>query len=326
MAANTQKLKLLYIMKMLSERTDGEHGLTMADILQGLSEYGIAAERKSVYRDIEALREFGFGIAAFRRSPVEYALVDRGVDLDDLRLVINAVQSCPQLTQRKADMLMRGLVGLASAFDREQIAKRLTVEERVKTQSDSLFAKIDRIQDAISAQRKVSFRAFSFSEAKEKVLREGCERYVETPVDVVSSNGRYYLVALGDTAEKPHAFRIDRMDYVEVMPDEAARVPSNVHFSVERFEDELLGAPEACTVNAELAVSGSAMGAVIDRFDADVETSVQEDGTALVKVQVVAGPIFYGWLATHGGAVRIAAPDSLAAGYREHLQKALAAC
>ena len=55
MAANLQKLKLLYIAKMLVEETDAVAGLTMAQILERLEAHGITAERKSVYRDIESL-------------------------------------------------------------------------------------------------------------------------------------------------------------------------------------------------------------------------------------------------------------------------------
>mgnify|MGYP000866382955 CR=1 FL=1 len=57
MAVNRQKLKLLYLMRMLEEETDAEQGLTMAQILERLEAQGITAERKGIYRDIEALRD-----------------------------------------------------------------------------------------------------------------------------------------------------------------------------------------------------------------------------------------------------------------------------
>lgn len=93
MAANLQKLKLLYIAKMLVEETDAVAGLTMAQILERLEAHGITAERKSVYRDIESLREFGLDIQTFQRAPLEYALVTRSIELDDLMLIVDAVQS-----------------------------------------------------------------------------------------------------------------------------------------------------------------------------------------------------------------------------------------
>ena len=70
MNTGRQKLKLLYLMRMLVDETDADQGLTMQQILEKLAEQGISAERKSIYRDIEALREFGLnrenrGVSAF---------------------------------------------------------------------------------------------------------------------------------------------------------------------------------------------------------------------------------------------------------------------
>ena len=93
MAVNRQKLKLLYLMRMLQEETDSEQGLTMTQILERLEEEGVTAERKSVYRDIEALREFGLDIRTYQRSPVEYALENRDFALPELLLLVDAVQA-----------------------------------------------------------------------------------------------------------------------------------------------------------------------------------------------------------------------------------------
>ena len=54
-----QKLKILYLMKILLEETDEEHALTMEDLLARLERAGIHAERKSIYDDFEALRIYG---------------------------------------------------------------------------------------------------------------------------------------------------------------------------------------------------------------------------------------------------------------------------
>ena len=41
-----QKLKLLYLSKILQERTDGNHSMTMPEIIAALAEYDVCAERK----------------------------------------------------------------------------------------------------------------------------------------------------------------------------------------------------------------------------------------------------------------------------------------
>ena len=56
---NKAKLKTLYVKQILEEETDAEHGLSMRQIIERLEQFGIKAERKSVYRDIEVLLEFG---------------------------------------------------------------------------------------------------------------------------------------------------------------------------------------------------------------------------------------------------------------------------
>ena len=57
-----QKLKLLYIADFLTEKTDEDHCVTTAEIIDMLSKAGIEAERKSIYSDIEALKLYGMDI------------------------------------------------------------------------------------------------------------------------------------------------------------------------------------------------------------------------------------------------------------------------
>ena len=60
--SSNQKLKLLYIMRFLLNKSDEEHPVSIADIIAELSRYGISAERKSLYDDIEALTVYGLDI------------------------------------------------------------------------------------------------------------------------------------------------------------------------------------------------------------------------------------------------------------------------
>ena len=45
--SSNQKLKLIYLMKILLERTDETHSITMSEIIDALAAYDISAERKS---------------------------------------------------------------------------------------------------------------------------------------------------------------------------------------------------------------------------------------------------------------------------------------
>ena len=156
-ANNKQKLKILYLYKMLREQTDSERGLTMAEILQNLENEGISAERKSIYRDIEVLREFGCNIETRQRGPVQYELVREGLGFDELMLLTDVVQGCKFITERMSNQLTRAIGGLASASERERLDKRVHVDGRIKSKNESVFFNLDRIHEAMKKKRKISF-------------------------------------------------------------------------------------------------------------------------------------------------------------------------
>ena len=75
MAKSTnQKAKILYLEKIL-QGTDETHPCTMQEILGRLQEYGISAERKSIYDDMEVLRSFGMDIKFKRGKSTGYYVI-----------------------------------------------------------------------------------------------------------------------------------------------------------------------------------------------------------------------------------------------------------
>ena len=61
-AGENQKLKMLYLVKILSEETDEAHGLSAQEIIARLADYGVNAERKTLYTDLEDLERYGLEI------------------------------------------------------------------------------------------------------------------------------------------------------------------------------------------------------------------------------------------------------------------------
>ena len=61
------RMRLLLVMQVLTEQTDEKHGLTMKEILEWITEKGIAGERKSVYEDIHALQDLDYRSCIARR-------------------------------------------------------------------------------------------------------------------------------------------------------------------------------------------------------------------------------------------------------------------
>lgn len=56
---SNQKFKPLYLLKILTGKTDTNHALTVPEMINELNKYNISAERKSIYDDIESLKTLG---------------------------------------------------------------------------------------------------------------------------------------------------------------------------------------------------------------------------------------------------------------------------
>ena len=82
-----QKLKLLYILKLLTENSDENHPVSTADIISYLESNGIHSERKSIYDDIEKLCDFGYDIIQVQsRLGGGYYMAGREFELAELKL------------------------------------------------------------------------------------------------------------------------------------------------------------------------------------------------------------------------------------------------
>ena len=217
MSANSnQKLKLLYVYKMLNEETDAEHGLSMTQILERLAQVGISAERKGIYRDIDVLRSFGFTITTIQHVPVEYTLEHKGMSTAELVLLADAVQSSVFVDEQTSNKLVESICNLAPVHEQEQLKKQVFVNKRIQSQSESVFYKVDAIQEAMRSGCKVAFTYFKYDNAMQRRFLNGGEPFVLTPVRVVLSDGCYYLVTWSDKHECFVRFRVDRMDAVSV--------------------------------------------------------------------------------------------------------------
>lgn len=320
MAINRQKLKLLYLMRMLEEETDAERGLTMAQIIGKLEALGISAERKSIYRDIEALREFGVDVRTYQRAPVEYAVEHRAFAFAELQLLVDAVQSSRFLTQRKSDALVEGVKQLASRRQRALLDKRVHVEGRIKMQNESVFHHVDTLHEAIRRHRQVAFRYVKHDVNKRPQPQGGGRIYCETPVCLIYSEGCYYLIAYNEKHDSFPSYRVDRMQGLRITDEAAVRNERIATFDAAAYTSRTFSMFGGETTPATLLVEESVMSAIIDRFGKDVESAPVDATHARVHVTVAASPVFFGWLAQFGTAVRLEAPSALSRQYADYLR------
>ena len=155
-----QKQKLLYLRKIMLEKTDENHGLTSSEILSELASYGIQAERKSLYDDLQVLEKFGMDICKTKSSTVKYYVGSRDFELPELKLLVDAIQSSKFITEKKSFSLIHKIEGLASVYEGKELQRQVVISNRVKTMNERIYYSVDKIQNAIALNRKISFKYY----------------------------------------------------------------------------------------------------------------------------------------------------------------------
>lgn len=142
---SNQKLKILYLMKIMEQNTDDKHGLTMGEIITALRGYGIDSERKSLYDDFDVLRTFGMDIQQRRGKEVRYHLASRDFELPELKLLVDSVQSSKFITHKKSRTLIRKIENLLSRYEAKELQRQVFVANRIKAMNESIYLSLIHI-------------------------------------------------------------------------------------------------------------------------------------------------------------------------------------
>lgn len=108
-------LRTLYVIRILLEYSDKNNFLLSSDIVRRIKEYGVNAERKSIYTDIAIQKQFGMGITT--EANVDYFVNHRTFELAELKLLVDAVQSSKFITEKSSRKLIKKLESLTSKLN-----------------------------------------------------------------------------------------------------------------------------------------------------------------------------------------------------------------
>ena len=241
-------------MRVFLERTDEEHPMSVKELIIYLNSLGISAERKTVYDDIETLRNFGMDILNRREQPAGFYLASRKFELPELKLLVDAVQSSRFITSGKSRQLIGKLESLASVHEARQLRRQVFVQNRVRTMNESVYYSIDEIQRALTEDQQISFQYCEWTVEKELRLKKNGERYRVSPWGLVWQNENYYLVACDEKCGRVKHYRVDKIMQIRLTPGESIYIQQYLYhdFEVEPGTgDVLLGEVSQCNDDAK---------------------------------------------------------------------------
>ena len=176
-----QKFKLYYLAKIMTEKTDDEHMITMPEIKAALEAYGCTADRKSLYDDLEALRVLGIDVIGEKVGRNFYYHVGgKQFEIAELKLLVDAIQSSKFITEKKSNELIKKLTSMASNYEATQLKRQVVVQGRVKTMNESIYYFVDDVHRAIAENKQISFEYMKWNEQK-KMVRRKDGSYIVSP-------------------------------------------------------------------------------------------------------------------------------------------------
>lgn len=324
MAKSTgQKLKLLYIIKMLEENTDEHHVMSTAEIIERLEANGIHSERKSIYDDIEKLCDFGYDIISVHsRLGGGYYMASREFELPELKLLVDAVQSSRFITTKKSRELIKKLEHKASKHDAGKLQRQVYVAGRIKTENESIYYNIDNIHRAIQENKQIHFTYLDWNLKKELLPRAKGQKQV-SPWALIWRDENYYLVAFDSIDQRIKHYRVDKMGEVELVKDVRDGVEQFSAIDITSYTNQTFGMYGGREEIVTLQFPERLIGVVLDRFGKEVDVRPMEKDIFRVRARVAVSGQFFGWLTGIGKEAEIVAPAVVKEQYCAWLQDIL---
>lgn len=319
---SNQKLKILYLAKILMDNTDANHDITLQEIIDKLAANNVTAERKSVYDDIARLDDFGIKIKKTQYGKTyHYQVINRTFELAELKLLVDSVASAKFITEEKSNELIKKIEHLASRQDAAKLQRQVYVAGRVKAMNKGIMENVDAIYNAIAQNMQVSFQYFRWNLNKEPVLKHKGKRYEISPWGLLWDDENYYLVGYDSNVDSIKHYRVDKMVYIKIENKmrEGRRKFKDVDMAA--YAKKMFNMFSGEEQNVEILCNNNLVGVMIDRFGKEIGILKADDEHFRIIVKVAVSMHFIHWIMALGDGVKIIGPESVVEAIRTEIDR-----
>ena len=295
----------------------------MPQIMEELEKYDVTAERKSIYADFADMTD-KLGIEIIKEQigrETYYHVGSREFELAEVKLMIDAIQSSKFITEKKSRELIKKLESLASADEAKQLQRQVFIANRIKTQNESIYYNVDKIQEAILANQKISFTYYKWNVDKELVPRNEGRPFVISPWLLTWDDENYYMLGYDDNSEIVKHYRVDKMQKISITGDKRTGEEAFEKFDLAKFAKSTFGMYGGKHEKVTLECENSMIGAILDRFGTDVIIQKTDNDHFAVNHEVAVSGQFFGWIVGLGPKVKIKGPSHVLDEFKDWLRQ-----
>ncbi|MDO5337066.1 MAG: hypothetical protein Q4E89_06350 [Eubacteriales bacterium] len=307
--SSNQKMKILFLLRLFQEEREETPVYPMQTLVELLAAEGISAERKSIYDDLEVLRQFGLDIRFRKERPSGYYLVRD--------------QEAPKTGFR------------AAALDRDRQEQRTEPAVQDEPTAEPGAEKILDVKpgDTSGSEREEQRADKGACKAEEAVQvkeesspSEEKEKSSSVPEADFEPENSYELE--GDSKAESES---------EPEPEEDSKPendskPDNGKAVLSIFRRRIPDRPETCFFSRspwekedmaktfKLLCNERGKETALRLFGNSAFCKKKSPGWYVVSVDIVPGSSFYGWLTSVGTDIHIQKPRKEAIAYRDYLK------
>lgn len=324
-SSNSSKIRLLRLLEILTEKTDEDHPMETAQLLDELAKWDITAERKSIYRDMEALRSVGLDVIFTRTPKCGYFLGERRLQVAEIRLLMDGVLSAGFITHKKSMELVNKLTGTISCYQAAELKNQLYIDHRNKQQNEEIYYTVDIVNRAIVRRKKICFSYNRRILDETGAIRWSTRTFTVSPYALLWYDDRYYLIGNNEKYDNLMHLRVDRMRHV-LMLKENCRSFEEVsayrgHFDVADYAAKLSNAFGGTAMSVELVCEPELLETVLDRFGQEIDIRRRPDHRFSFRVKMAVSDGLVKELLNFGTGIEVVSPKML----REKMQQTVSA-
>lgn len=263
-----KKTSILAVYKVLEEFSDENHPLTRTEITDLIEkQYNITIDRRTLYRNIEMLINFGYDISDYNENKIGYYLKDRLFQHSEVLLLCNAVHASHFIPDKASKDLVNKLLSCQSRYKRNDYFKNVYLPNNKKKDNKQFLLNIEQISRAINEKKVIKFN-YTHYDINKKLVNTREEPYYRSPYFLVVNGDRVYMVGKGKNHDSLSHFRADRMKDIELVDEYYLRLPKNL--DAYAYANNKIYMYSGDETGVRLRCDKKALDVIIDTFGKDV--------------------------------------------------------
>ena len=119
--ADTKKDIPFALLEILTDCTDEDHRLSTREITELLADrYGLEAERRTIYSNIDLLRKYGYNIDGWEKGKGGDCLLKHQFSPKEVCVLTDLIQTSDQLNRREKKQLKDKLLETMSKYQKQK--------------------------------------------------------------------------------------------------------------------------------------------------------------------------------------------------------------